>query len=144
MDVLAPIRRSRERRALAAARRAADDELVSTRLPSPRLAWRIQELLDEDRRRELAQSIVDSLHQSDARLLPGASPLNRAGARSESDLLLRIAATVADCARRVQPRGLVLVERLLSDSASPLYSPERASRLHVELQRALDALEDVR
>ena len=144
MDVIAPVRRLRERRALAAARRAADDELISTRLPSPRLAWRTQELLDDDRRRELAQSIVDSLHQSDARLLPGASPLNRAAARSESDLLLRIADTVADCRRHVQPRGLVLVDRLLFDSASPLYSPERAERLHVELQRALDALEDVR
>ena len=83
MELLAPIRRVRDRRALAAARRAADDELVRTRLPSPRLAWRTRELLDEHRRRELAAAIVDLLHGSEARFLmadAGSPTLVRDGA----------------------------------------------------------------
>jgi hypothetical protein len=142
VELLAPIRRVRDRRALAAARRAADDELVRTRLPSPRLAWRTRELLDEQRRRELAAAIVELLHGSDARFLPSASPLNRAAARAETDLLLRLAATLADCSRPLRPRGIVLVDRLLGDASSPLYSRERASRLHAALNEALEALED--
>ena len=44
MDAIAPIRRLRARRELAAARRAADRELLETQLPPPRLAWRTNEL----------------------------------------------------------------------------------------------------
>ena len=140
--VLAPIKRLRERRELAAARRAADAELCSTDLPSPRLAWRTNELVAEEHCRELAHSLVGVVQASESRFLPSASPLNRAAARAETDLLLRIAARLSELDRSVRPRGILLVERLLSDGTSPLYARERAGRLRVALEEALNALGD--
>ena len=40
--LLAPVRGWEVRRALRAARRRADEEILATRLPSPRLAWRVE------------------------------------------------------------------------------------------------------
>jgi hypothetical protein len=140
--VLAPIKRLRERRELAAARRAADAELCATDLPSPRLAWRTNELVADEHRRELAHSLVGVVQASESRYLPSASPLNRTAARADTDLLLRIAARLSELDRGVRPRGVLLVERLLSDGASPLYARERASRLRVALEEALRALGD--
>ena len=59
MEVLAPVRRLRARRELVAARRAADAELVATALPSPRFAWRTNELCSDEHRRALAESLIE-------------------------------------------------------------------------------------
>jgi hypothetical protein len=139
--VIAPIRRLRERRELAAARRHADEQLALSTLPSPRLAWRTNELCSEDNRRALAGSIVDVLRAAQGRYLPSASPLNRGAARREAELLLRIAARLEDVSRPVRPRGVILVDRLLTDGAGPLYARDRERRLHTALQDALLALD---
>jgi hypothetical protein len=141
-SLLAPIRRLRERRELGAARRAADAELVEQRLPSPRLAWRTNELVADDHRRGLAQTIVDLVHASEGRYLPSASPVNRGAVRDDADLLLRIAATLAELKRPIRPRGVLLVERLLTDGSSPLYARERAPQLRRALEDALAALDE--
>jgi len=63
--LLAPVRGWEARRALRAARRRADAELLTTRLPSPRLAWRTEELVAEDSRLELGRSLTDVVHSAD-------------------------------------------------------------------------------
>lgn len=131
----------RERRELVAARRIADDELIRTALPSPRLAWRTNELCSDEHRRALAESLVQVVKASEARYLPGASPLNRGAARDEMARLLQVAAILADTQRAVAPRGVLIVERLLTGPKSPLYLHREAKDLRVALTDALQALE---
>ena len=144
MEVLAPVRRLRARRELVAARRAADAELVATALPSPRFAWRTNELCSDEHRRALAGSLVEIVKASEGRYLPGASPLNRVAAHDQMALLLHVAATLADTARRVPPRGVLLDERLLADPKSPLYVHPATTDLHAALSDAARALEGQR
>jgi hypothetical protein len=141
MEVLAPVRRFRARRELLAARRAADAELITARLPSPRLAWRTNELCSDEHRRQLAESLVEVVRASESRHLPTASPINRPAAREETTTLLRLAAALTDTDHGVAPRGILLVERLLFGTASPLYEPAPRHRLHATLAEALQALE---
>jgi hypothetical protein len=144
MGVLAPIRRMRARRELVAARRVADAELLRTALPSPRLAWRTNELCSDEHRRALAESLVQVVKASETRYLPGASPLNRGAARDQMSRLLQIAAVLADTQRAVPARGVLLVERLLTGPKSPLYLHREAKDLPVALTEALQALEEQR
>ena len=144
MDTVLPLRRLRARRELAAARRAADAELIGARLPSPRLAWRTNELVGDGHRLRLAASIADVVHDSESRYLPGASPLNRGAARTEVAALLGLGSRLADTQRPVRPRGVLLVERLLTDSRSPLYARERSAKLRAAIEEAAAALEDTR
>ncbi len=139
--LLAPVRGWEARRALRAARRRADAELLTTRLPSPRLAWRTEELVAEDSRTELARSLTDVVHSADERLLPSASPLNRTSIRALRAQLLDLASRLYDLAQPVAPRGILLVERLLYDGTGPLYSRSTASRLRGEVRRARAALD---
>ena len=141
MEVLAPVRRMRARRELVAARRVADAELLRTALPSPRLAWRTNELCSDEHRRTLAESLVQVVKTSETRYLPNASPLNRVAARDEMARLLQVAAILADTQRSVPPRGVLLVERLLTGPRSPLYLHREAKDLRVALTDALQALE---
>ena len=139
--LLAPVRGWEARRALRAARRRADAELLATRVPSPRLAWRTQELVAEESRVELGRSLTDVVHAVDERLLPGASPLNRTAIRARRAQLLELAARVFDLPRPVAPRGILLVERLLYDGSGPLYDGSRPNKLRAEIERARAALD---
>ena len=144
MEVFAPVRRIRARRELVAARRVADTELLRTALPSPRLAWRTNELCSDEHRRALAESLVQVVKASEPRYLPNASPLNRVAARDEMARLLQAAAILANTQRLVPPRGVLLVERLLTGPRSPLYLHREAKDLRVALTDALQALEGQR
>jgi hypothetical protein len=135
------IRGWKARRALAAARRRADAELLATTLPSARLAWRTEELIAEERRIELGRSLTDVVHSADERLLPGASPLNRGSIRERRAELLELAARLHDLSRPVAPRGVLLVDRLLSDGSSPLFGRLSHNRLRIEADQALAALD---
>jgi hypothetical protein len=139
--LLAPVRGWEARRALRAARRRADAELLTARLPSPRLAWRTEELVAEDNRVELGRSLTDVVHSCDERRLPGASPLDRASIRPLRAQLLELAARLYDLSRAVAPRGILLVERLLYDGSGPLYTRSASNRLRAEVERALAALD---
>jgi hypothetical protein len=144
MDVTTRVRRLRERREQAAARRAADAELVRATPPSPRLAWRTNELLASEHRRALAESLADLVHASETRYLPNASPLNRAAVRRELDVLLALAARLADTTRPVRPRGVLLVERLLTSTRSPIFARGDADDLRATVLAASAALETER
>src|SRR4051794_9991904 len=139
--LLAPVRGWEARRALRSARRRADDEILASRLHSPRVAWRIDELLADSNRIDLGRSVIDVVHGADERRLPSASPLDRLGIRECRAQLLELAALLCDVAHPVSPRGVLLVERLLLDSAGPLYGrsdPARLRRKLVHLRAELD------
>ena len=141
LKLLAPVRSWEARRTLRAARRRADAELLTTRLPSPRLAWRTEELVSEDNRIELGVSLTDVVHAADARLMPSASPLDRGAVRGVRAELLQLAARLCDLSRPVAPRGVLLVDRLLVDGSGPLYGQGSPNRLRAEVADALSALD---
>ena len=138
--LLSPVRGWEARRALRAARRRADAELLTTRLPSPRLAWRTEELVADDNRVELGRSLTDVVHSADERLLPSASPLDRASIRALRAQLLELAARLCDLSRPVAPRGVLLVDRLLHDGSGPLYSRSTPNRLRAGAAQAFAGL----
>ena len=132
------------RRALRAARRRADAELVEARLPPPRLAWRTIELVSEANRHEVARSLIDVVHAADERLLPAAIPIHRGAVRACRAELLELAARLYD-GGPVTARGVLLAERLVHDSSSAVYGTTDAQRLARETgaaQRALDGAAD--
>ena len=139
--LLQPIHELQKRRALQAERRAADEELIASVLPSPRLAWRVQELVAAEYRLGISRGITDVVHDADSGRLPGASPLNRVAVRSARPQLLALASRLADLDVHVLPRGVLLADRLVTDSRSPLYDRARAELAGREVERALTALE---
>lgn len=127
-----------EHRALRNARRGADEQLLASRLPSPRLAWRVAELTDPHHRIELGRALTDVVHASDERRLPNAKPLSRGAVRECRAQLLDLASCLFDTDRAVTPRGILLVEGLLCDGA--LYGSESPRKLRLELARTREAL----
>jgi hypothetical protein len=128
------------RRALKAARRRADSEILATRLPSPRLAWRTAELVSEENRTSLARSLTDVVQAADERLLPTASPLDRVAVRECRPQLLALAARLYDQSLTVTPRGVLLADRLLVDGSSPLYGHSDPAKLAATAEQVLTAL----
>jgi hypothetical protein len=139
--LLAPVRGWEARRALRAERERADRELLETRLPSPRLAWRTAELVAEEHRVELARDLTDLLRGADERLLPGSAPIDRAAIRACRARLLALAGRVCDLERPVAPRGILLVERLFDNGSGPLYGVGDDARLALQIAAASEALE---
>ncbi len=137
----APLHGWEERRALRAARRLADAELLVTRLPPPRLAWRSHELVDDAHRLMLGRGVTHVVHASDERFLPSASPLDRGAVRACRSQLLELASRLCDLDRPVMPRGVLLVERLLADTSGPLFARTGTRLLVLELKRTRAALE---
>ena len=139
--LLAPVRSWEARRALRDARRRADKELAATRLPPPRLAWRAAELVADEHRNALARSLTDVVHAADERLLPTASPIARSAVRECRPQLLAIAARLFEVSKPVPARGVLLVDRLLTDGSGPLYGIGDAERLLVAATGVLAALD---
>ena len=135
------IDRMRVRRNLRTARWAADTELALRRNPPLRLAWRVEELVATKNRLDLAHSVRTLVREASPRYLAAASPVNRIAVRAETEPLLAIADRLADLDRPVSARGVVVVQRLLIDSAGPLYDRERVDELPPHLDSALAALE---
>lgn len=129
------------RRALLAARWAADAELLRRNTTPLRLSWRAEELVAPKNRLDLAHTLRSLVRESAPRYLPSASPVNRLAVRAEAETLLAVAARLADLERPVAPRGIVFIERLLVDGSGPLYDRELVDDLPVFLDTARDALE---
>jgi hypothetical protein len=136
-----PVRGFKARRALRAARWAADKELRYRASPPLRLAWRVEELVTPTNRNDLARTLRSLVRDSSTRYVPSASPVNRVAVRAEAETLLRLASRVADLTRPVAARGILFVERLLVDGAGPLYDRERVDELPAYLDSAVTALE---
>lgn len=141
VNLLAPVRGWEARRALKAARREADAEIRATHLPSPRLAWRIAELVADEHRVDLGRAVTGVVHASDERLLPGATPLDRAAVRACRSELLELASILYDLDRPVRPRGVLLLDDLLEDGSGPLYGHRGPTRLSDALARVRGELD---
>ncbi|MFL5953093.1 MAG: hypothetical protein ACJ76I_03180 [Gaiellaceae bacterium] len=137
MNLLAPVKVWEARRAVKAARRRADAEILASRLPSPRLAWRIEELVGEQNRVDLGRALTNIVHTADEGVLPSASPVDRSAVRVCRPQLLDLASRLHDLDSPVSARGVLLVEGMLADGSGPLYG-----RADPRLLRA--ALDDVR
>ena len=136
---LAPLKAWEARRTVRAERRRADDELAEARLPSPRHAWRVEELVADEHRLQLARQLTDLVHASDESRLPNARPINRGAVRECRAELLDVAARLFDTRRPVAARGIVLLERLLAGGT--VYGNGRSVQLHVEAATVRAALE---
>lgn len=139
MKFAVPLRGWEARRTLRSERRRADGELIGSRRPSPRLAWRVSELIADEHRIDLGRRVTDVVHASDERFLPGASPIDRGAVRESRSQLLELASRLFDTSRPVTPRGILLVQRLLD--GGPLYGNGRTARLRRDAEEARTALE---
>jgi len=137
---LGPLSRLRLRRELRIARREADEELVASIYTTPRTAWRAAELTSHKNRATLARSIERLIDSADARHLPGPTPLNRIAVREQADRLRQLADLIRGPEVPVTARGLLLIDRLLTDGYGPLYVSYRAIELPDVLSRCFEAL----
>jgi hypothetical protein len=133
--------RLRARRAFRALRAAADADLARRNRPPLRLSWRVEELVATKNRLDLAHSLRSLVRDARPSYLPSASPFNRLVVRAESDQLLAVAARLADLERPIAARGVVLLDRLLTDGSGPLYDRGRAEEFGPTLDLILDTLE---
>jgi hypothetical protein len=104
------------------------------------LSWRAAELTSERRRRSAARSLRGVVRGLDGNALPGAVPLNRRGLRPYTASLAALAERVDDMSRPGGPRGMLLLDDLLTNGDSPLYARENADLLPErlrEIERAL-------
>jgi len=129
----------RERR-----RKLADDWLLwgaAARPSADLLTWRANELTSRRSRTSLARALVRIEREVTGAVRPGPLPLNEAALRNHSSLLLDLAARIRDRSRPVPVIGVLLVDRLLHDPWSPIYSVVPEDELVPLLQQALDALD---
>jgi hypothetical protein len=106
------------------------------------LVWRAAELTSDRNRTILARSLTGIVQELEHPALISAVPLNRAALRPHVPLLRSLAARLNELERPVAPRGMVLVEELLTDGlTSPLYSGGRGMDVAAALVRCLDALD---
>jgi hypothetical protein len=105
---------------------------------SPELARRARQLTSRRFRAGLAESIRGLLETAEQprRGFTSAVPVQRQDILRERGLMLGLAADLVS-GDQLQPRGIALVEQLLTHSDSPIYS---AGDLHAELGRARAAL----
>lgn len=105
---------------------------------SPELARRARRLTSPRVRTGLAASIQNLLDAAEEprRGLTSAVPIRRQAILAERELLLSLAAEL-EIQDDLQPKGIALLERLLTDGESPVYLE---GNLHEELGRVRAAL----
>jgi hypothetical protein len=84
------------------------------------------------------RNLVDAAEEP-GRAFTSAVPLQRREILRERELLVQLAADLVD-EDELRPRGIALVDRLLTDGASPVYSPGREGDLHRALIHARAAM----
>lgn len=102
--------------------------------------WREQELTSTRARAARRRQIERVVRSASGDRLPSASPVNRGAVRASSALLRALAARLDDD-RPVASRGMLYVDQLLGDPASPLYG-EHAELLPRAITRVLGALDE--
>jgi hypothetical protein len=130
----------------ARARAWADGQIdAGVRLRSNRIvAERIRELTSRRERLMLAGSLRSLARSLERSIVLTASPVNRPAARPQRAALLALADRLSALDRPLDPRGVLLVERLLRDPNGPLYDRARAEDLRSTLETAHRALESRR
>ena len=130
----------------ARSRRTADDWLLwgaAARPSSALLSWRAAELSSPRMRSTLAQSLRRIGREVRGRAYPGAVPLNGRAIRPHLGLVDALHARLDALDRPVSARGMVLVDRLLTELGSPLYSRAGDDVVAESLSEAIAALDPV-
>src|SRR5262249_37018995 len=125
-------------------RKLADDWLLwgaAVRPSAQLLTWRANELTSRRQRASLARGLVRIEREATGEVRPGPPPLNEIALRDHSHPLVDLTAHPRAPSRPVTATGLLLVDRLLRDPWSPIYSVVPEDQLVDSLQLALDALE---
>ena len=132
------------RRELAHARRAADEQLEyvpGTAVPA-KLVWRANELLSRDNRRSLARQMHKLSRMANEKVLITSVPVSVSTLWANRDRLAGIANLLEDYDQPLAPRGIVMLDKLLRNSAdSPLYHRHQPYELAAALQQIRDALD---
>ena len=108
---------------------------------SPELARRAAQLSSRRSRAGLAASlgrIVEAAEKPHP-VMTSQVPLNRREILAERELLLQLADDLRS-PDPLSPRGIALVERLVTDGCSPCYAPSREGELRLTLRQARAAL----
>jgi hypothetical protein len=111
----------------------------------PALALRAAQLRSPRHRRRLAAWLERLVGDSEV-TWPGMSaavPIVREQVSEARDSLLRLAKVLRD-AERVRPRGVAMVERLLTDADSVVYTKTARGAVELQVQAALGALVEER
>jgi hypothetical protein len=108
---------------------------------SPELARRASQVTSPRFRTGLAASIRNLLDTAEEprRPLTSAVPIQRQEILGERTLLLELAADL-ESGDELKPRGIVLVERLLTGGDSPVYLSSAEASLHEALSQARAAM----
>jgi hypothetical protein len=104
---------------------------------TPELSRRARQLTSRRCRNGLAKGIrrlIDAAEEP-RRPYSAAAPLQRREILSERTFLLELADELAD-EDELSPRGIALVDGLLTDGASPIYTPSPNKALHAALTHA--------
>ena len=125
-------------------RRAADEWLlwgaVANR-SSPLLSRRAAELTSRGKRSTLARSLQRVERGVSGETMAAPVPLNRRSIRRNLGLVRALQERLDDHGRPVDPRGILLVERLITVPRSPLYARDSDDVLAEALGEALAALD---
>jgi len=130
----------RRHRELRAARRVADAELLASDHRLPHLDWRVAEITAVKNRLGVADGVRKLIRAADVRYLPGATPLNRLAVRDETETLRLLEHRLRELDRPVTARGVLLLDRLLTDGYGPLYVSYRAGELRWALAEIVERL----
>jgi len=138
------VRSARAAAELGRRRRAADEWLLwgaVARPSSALLSWRVEELASPRLRSTLARGLRGIEREVRGGTLPGPVPLNARAIRRHLGLVRALQRRLEDCDPLVSVRGILLVERLLTEPGSPLYSRAPDEVLAETLSEALAALD---
>ena len=125
-------------------RREADEWLLTGAARQPAAAlldWRSRELCSPRMRATLAHGLRRIELQARGGVLPGPVPLNTRAIRCQLGLVHLLQERLKERDRTVSVRGMVLVDRLLTEPGSPLYSRVPDDELAQTLSETLAALD---
>ena len=125
-------------------KRSTDDRLLTGEL-SPDTGKgraRAEELVSRRHRGRSAKALRDLVQESTRRapgLFNATLPVNARAVWANAELILALASEL-DELPSVDPRGMILTDRLLTDGASPVYAIEDQGQLAAAVERAREAL----
>jgi hypothetical protein len=126
-------------------KRSVDDRLLSGELSAESREGkrRVERLVSRRHRRQTAKALRDLVQESTHRspsLLNANLPIEARAVWTNAERILALADQLEE-APEVDPRGVILCDRLLTDGASPAYAAEDHGQLGAAVESAREALE---
>jgi hypothetical protein len=126
-----------------AERRASADFWLSTagEFVPPQYSWRARELCSVKERRMLARTLHSLVVAANRRGPVVAAAYNRSVVRRHAAVIEALAGRLLDTRRPVTPAGMLLIENLVTNPWSALWSETGSRRLPDEIRRTLVVLD---